>query len=477
MPIHDKAFWAISFFLVGVLLASFINNWEQKILVAVLAAFLVALVLFILERQWLAILSLAIILGAGYYFIFDARQKDVSIAFGEKTVFSGLVTKVSYALEKQDLTVKLAEPYSGKIRITTNRYPERRYGDFINFEGVIKKPTDRSAPYFEKEGIFGTVSFPKIELVGSNQGSPLISALFKIKSFAESTFRRVLPPEKAAFLSGLTVGETAEFSKEFREKMSLTGTSHLVALSGYNISIIGKSVMLALGFFFARRKSFWFATLAIILFVIMTGAEASVVRAAIMGFLVLLADQVERLYSFRNSIAMAAFIMILFNPKILVWDIGFELSFAAVIGLMYLKPSLTKFFKVKPEGGFLNWRENFWTTISAQTAVLPILLHNFGLFSPISILTNVLILVLIPTTMFLGFLIVLAGTFSYYFAQTLGYLAGLLLGYELWIIDFFSKTAPTFKVEKFSILLSIIYYLIIFGFITYIRNRPQKPKP
>ena len=370
-------------------------------------------------------------------------------------------------MNQQNLVLELKEPHSGKIRITTPRYPSWNYGDLVEVRGMIKKPSEQSANYFEKEGIFGTISFPEITLKESSQGSPIKTALFKIKGFSESTFKRVLPPEKAALLSGLTLGETAEFSKEFREKMSLTGTSHLVALSGYNITVVGKGVMLALGFWFSRRKRFLGAVLAIVLFVIMTGAEASVVRAAIMGFIVLLADQTQRVFSFRNAIAIAAFLMILFNPRILVWDIGFQLSFAAVMGLVYLEPAIRKLFKVSPKPGFLRWRENLLTTVSAQLTVIPILLSNFGSFSLIGFLTNVLVLTFVPVTMFLGLLTVAAGIFSYYLAQVFGWLANALLSYEIGVIDLFSRIPFQISAESFSVFLSFLYYAATIAFIQY----------
>jgi len=487
MPLHDKAFYSVSFFLIGVLLASFINDWQQKILVTVLVTVLVAMVFLIMRLYalstlsvveglpyksfWLAILSLGILLGAGYYFVFDAEQKDFNIHFGDKITFTGIIQKVSTGLNQQNLVLGLQDPYQGRIRITAPRYPSWSYGDLVEVQGTIKKPSEQSEKYFEKEGIFGTASFPEIAFMESGRGSPIKSLLFKIKGFAEATFKRVLSPEKAAFMSGLTLGETAEFSKEFREKMSLTGTSHLVALSGYNITIIGKGVMLALGLWFSRRKIFLLSTLTIILFVIMTGAEASVVRAAIMGFIVLLANQVQRLYSFRNAIAIAAFLMILFNPKILVWDIGFQLSFAAVMGLVYLEPAIRKLFKVSPKPGFLNWRANLLTTVSAQLAVIPILLSNFSSFSLIGFLTNILVLTFVPATMFLGLLVVAAGILSYYLAQVIGWLANIFLSYEIGVIDLFAKIPIQISVQSFSLIFSVLYYVIIITVILYARRR------
>ena len=253
-----------------------------------------------------------------------------------------------------------------------------------------------------------------------------------------------MPQEKAVFLAGLTLGETSEFTPELKTKLRLTGTTHLVALSGYNISIIAKVAALILGAWLSRRWSFILTTLLITGFVIMTGAEASVVRAAIMGFILLLADQINRQYFLRNALALTALTMVVINPKVLAFDLGFQLSFLAVLGIVYLRPWLQKLFHFKDDPGILSWRANFLTTTAAQLAVLPLLLTNFGYFSPISILTNILILEFIPITMALGFFTAAAAIFSYPLALTIGWLAQLFLGYILGVINICEKIIGIF---------------------------------
>jgi competence protein ComEC len=477
MRLYDIAFYVAFFFLIGVFIATFINYWQNKILFLALATILLGSAFFILNKHALAFLTIFLLLGSFYYFGYDFYQQKFNIAFDQKQVFSGLIEKSSYGENKQDLVVSLASPYYGKIKITTSRYPSFNYGDVIEFEGSIKKPVAGSyADYLAKDGIFGLSGFPRISLLAEKQGSFIKTQLFKIKSFTESSFKKVLSQEKASFLAGLTLGETAEFSKEFKEKLKLTGTSHLVALSGYNVTIIVQAVTFLIAFLLfslIRSRFFVFilSTLAILGFVIMTGAEASVVRAAIMTGIVLLANQVNRVYSFRNAVTIAAFLMVLINPKVLVFDIGFQLSFAALLGIVYLKPTIIKFFKVKPTPGFLSWRENLLTTFSAQMAVLPILLGSFGFFSPIAILTNILILTTVPLTMVLGFLTTGLSLISHYLAQVSGWLVGIFLSYELGVIDFFSNFKYGISVSNFSLIFAIIYTGLLIGFVLWVRRR------
>ena len=221
--------------------------------------------------------------------------------------------------------------------------------------------------------------------------------------------------------------------------MSASGTTHLVALSGQNITIIVIAISSFFGFFSRRKSVFWLTLLIITFFVLMTGAEASVVRAAIMGGIILLAKQISRIHSMRNVIAVAAFIMVLYNPQVLRFDFGFQLSFAALIGIVYFSPTIKKIFKMKEGEGFLGWRENFLTTTSAQLAVLPLILINFSNFSPLSLLANILILEAIPLTMIFGFALGAIGFISLPMAIIFSWFVNLFLIYELAIIDIFSK--------------------------------------
>ena len=275
-----------------------------------------------------------------------------------------------------------------------------------------------------------------------------------------------MPPEKAALIAGMTIGAKEGFSKEFKDKMSISGTTHIVALSGYNISIISLNVLAILALFLTRSASFYITVAVISLFVLMTGAEASAVRAAIMGILALFAKERERQFSMKNAIIFAATGMVLVNPRVLVFDLGFQLSFAALLGIVYFLPVLQKIFRFE-KSGFFSWRENALTTISAQLAVVPLLLGKFGTVSLTSIFANILILGAVPLTMGLGFIIALSGLASEFLAVAIALQAGLLLGYELLVIDVFSKFALPIASDFFNLGTSLAYYLILGGIVLY----------
>ncbi|MBI5306619.1 ComEC/Rec2 family competence protein [Candidatus Wolfebacteria bacterium] len=471
MRIHDIFFYLASFFLIGVFIASF----KISFAIVVLFAFLTAtffLFLYFLKRNthfiYFSVLSLFIIVGAFYHNLYSAKQiQSVNIPFGEKIIFNGIM--VNYPQKErssQKLTINIQPPYSGKIFAVVKPYPSYDYGDLIQFEGAIKKPESQwYADYSVKDGVFGVLNYPKNDLIDKNKASQIKTKLFKLKSGIIAIFQKTLSPEKAAFLFGITLGERAEFSKELKDKMGASGTTHLVALSGQNITIIAVIAGSFFGYFLRRKFVFWPTLIIIVFFVLMTGAEASVVRAAIMGGIILLAKQIGRIHSIRNAIAAAALIMVLHNPLILRFDLGFQLSFAALMGIIYFSPIIRKVLKMKEEEGFLGWRENFLTTTSAQLAVLPLILINFGNFSLFSLPANILILEMIPLTMIFGFILGALGFFSIYLATILGWFTSLFLNYELAIIDIFSKFPQSnFRI---GILGAIVYYLIITSFIIY----------
>lgn len=461
--LHDLAFWLCLFFLIGTALSTLFTGSFYLI---TLLVFLISFYLLLIKKNNLAWLILFIIAGAVYYQFFSYIQfKNITIPFGEEKEFSGLVEEVRSGAV-QELKLSLIGEYKGAISVKLSPYPEFEYGDKVKISGKINKPGGQYSNYFLSRGIFGEINFPKIELVEKGGGNFIKAKLFSFKEKIKDIFKTSLPKGKSAFLAGITIGAREDFSKEFKEKMSLSGTTHLVALSGYNISVIALAIGLVFNSFFGSAISFYLSVSMIVLFVLMAGAEASVVRAAIMGTIGLFAIQAERLFNPRNAIVIAAFIMALFNPRVLVFDVGFQLSFAALLGMIYLAPALKNAFKIESKG-FFSWKENAVNTASAQIMAMPILFSSFGFFSLSSLFANILILEFIPLTMGLGFVMAGLGLFSIFLAKILGFLANLLISYEFFIIDIFSKFSLPLKTDSANLFFWIIYYLLIFIFIIY----------
>lgn len=460
MTPYEIFFYGGTFFLIGVFgasmgLAPFFITMGVIVIMGIIAMFDMPTV-----RKWAcALLSLLVIVGSLYFRVDDAKFRSSPIPFGGGIEFSGVVKSDPVIAEgAQTMQVMLRNP-EVRVLITTKPYPRFSYGDEVSGMGIILAPPENGyARYLEKERIRGLMRYPSIEQGGVSSGERFQRMLYEVKHAIVQAYERILPPEEATFLSGLTIGARGTLRDELKTAMQQSGTTHLVALSGYNITILAYVVMSMLLLFSSRRVAFIIATLIIVCFVIMTGAEASVVRAAIIGFLVLVAREMGRGHSMRNIILCAGIIMVLLNPKVLVFDVGFQLSFLALLGIIYVRPALLMLFHVSEKDSTLfSWRDNFLTTLSAQLTTLPVLVINFGMFSPISLISNIVILEFIPLTMALGFLAAFTSFISYHLSFVIGLLAMIFLKIELWCIYTFARISIPIEF-KMSVMYVALYF-------------------
>lgn len=456
-------------FLLGVASASL--AWNIYAVLSIVFLLIIGIIFYTkqlkLWKTFFAFLFL-VFLGAFYYHLYlNIESRNQNLIFNEKLSFSGVVSDEPRIYDNyQSIAVELKEPLKGGVRLLTSPVLSFHYGDLISGEGVIQLPDSVVNP--------STIAFPKIKVVAKHQGFWLKEKLLGLKSYLISRFEKILPADEEALLAGLTFGYRSDFNKDFRNQMALSGTTHLVALSGYNISILVIATAQVFGYFLSRRKTFYFTALIIFLFVIMVGVEASVVRAAIMGFLALLAREASRIYSMRNAITLTAAAMTLIDPRVLVFNAGFQLSFVSLLGIVYLGPALKKLLKFE-DSGFAGWRENVVTTTSAQLAVLPIIIKTFGQFSLTAILANALILEFIPLTMFFGFLLAAVSSLYSYLGFVAAKLAEVLLLYEVSVIKLFAKLSIPIKMPPLAPqILVLLYYAAIVGFIYYFSARNLK---
>ncbi|MEK7195260.1 MAG: ComEC/Rec2 family competence protein [Patescibacteria group bacterium] len=458
MSSADAIFFSSLAFLGGVASASFNLNFYIFILITALVLFFLYFLKEI-EFKKIALFSVALFFGIFYFhFWSNIRELGENLPFGREAEFQAEVMGEPRIFEKYAVVeAKIMDPFSGRIDLFLGPFSGLNYGDMVSARGVIEAP--------RSSGERAVAFFPQVSVIREHQGYWLKGKLIDLKNFFIGNFKASLPPDEASLLGGITFGSRSSFSSDLKDKMSLSGTTHIVALSGYNIAILVFAISSFLGYFFSRRLTFYFTAVSIFIFVIMVGAEPSVVRAAIMGFLALAAGEAGRIYNIKNAIAITASAMVLINPFVLVYDIGFELSFVSLLGIVYLYPSLKNFLKSKDDG-FMNWREIAVLTLSAQLAVLPIIVRTFGNFSLTSVLANVLILEFIPLTMLLGFLLAAASSIYFYLGFFVSKFAEVLLSYEIKIIEIFSGLRlPLYGGIYGSLVFVIVYYLFMVFFI------------
>ncbi|MDP3975329.1 MAG: ComEC/Rec2 family competence protein, partial [bacterium] len=261
-------------------------------------------------------------------------------------------------------------------------------------------------------------------------------------------------------------GSRKGIPEQLQEDFRVTGLSHIVAISGYNITLV-VSIMMAVFRPLGRRLSIIISAIAVILFTLFVGASPAVVRACIMGLIALVALNSERKGDVTIALALTATLMIGYNPKILFHDVGFQLSFLATMGLIYVSPLLEKYFQWLPEK--LAIRDSILLTLSAQIMALPIILYNFNNLSVISPISNLLISgPFIPLTMLFGFLGTLTSYVFLPLAKLVAFPAYLLLEY---IVNITHLTASipyaSVEVSWFSNSLLLGYFIILATMLKY----------
>lgn len=464
-------------FILGVALVSFCY---PRILGAEFFYFPIILALIILavlhSNKTAVVVSLALLFFAFGIFITAERIERSKDNHLDGKKFSGKAVIIKEPQKKdryQSITVR-AEELTFLVR--AGAYPEYFYGDELEIGCILKTPDNFDETgrfdykmYLAKEKISYICEGGKIEKAGAEKGNFFYSSIIFVKNKFSDNISRLIPYPESALLEGLLLGGDGKLPENLQDDFSKTGMTHIVAVSGYNVTIIAEYLML-IGIFFGlwRRQSFWFAIIGIIIFVVLVGAPSSAVRAGVMGILLLWAMKKGRLSNSQNAILFAASVMLFSNPLLLRWDVGFQLSFFATLGIAYLYPIFEKWFgnifeKKHPVSAFIMIIvETLLLSVAAQVFVLPIILYNFQKLSFVSPLDNILILPFIPLTMFLGFS---ASSFAFFFlpvAKVFSWLTYIPLRFEIFVISLSADWKySSIEIAGFSWWGAVLWYMIL----------------
>ncbi|MFA7681788.1 MAG: ComEC/Rec2 family competence protein [Candidatus Peribacteraceae bacterium] len=343
--------------------------------------------------------------------------------------------QTKYTIEVQKLTRndEHIDHLQGRILATDrNGWPQYQYGDEVEVSGTLEKPgmidTFHYDRYLSRDDVYSVMYFANIRKVSSGHGNAFFALLFHTKELFENQINRLYAEPHASFLAGLLTGSRKGIPEHLMENFNTTGLTHIIAISGYNITIVITMISGAL-FWLPLRWRFIPAASAIIVFTLFVGASAAVVRASIMGILGILALHVGRVNHVRLTILWALFAMLAWNPKFLWYDAGFQLSFLAVLGLTECAPLLDRWFKCVP--AVLGMREALQMTISAQITAVPLIVLLFGRLSLIAPVANLLVAPAIPPAMLFGFLGTVLSTICFPLGQLFAFIGW---GFMQWIV-------------------------------------------
>jgi len=379
----------------------------------------------------------------------------------------------------------------GNILITVGRYPEYQYGDKLKIIGQLKTPVEfpdfNYKYYLAKDGIYSVTYYPEIEKINDREDNlvypktknlvvEIYSKILNFKNKLRETIYENLSPPKSLILGAMILGDKRKMSDDLKEKLNRVGLRHITAISGIHISILTLILMqILIGIGFWRNQAFYATLIILFLFILMIGFPASAIRAGIFGLMLLLAQKVGRMKVASRVIVFSAAVMLAFNPLLLKLDVGFQLSFLAVIGIVYLGPVFNNWLTSPNfiKQSFMGRKKNpirqliniLAMTLSAQIFTLPILIYNFGRFSLAAPITNILIVPLLSIIMISGFIFVLLGTLLPFLAWILSLFVWPSLAYIIGILNFFSQ----FSFSNITLNIHwgwLIIAYIILGFLT-----------
>lgn len=396
------------------------------IIAGVGALFAFVLVLSITKKLQYAILAIVctivcFTLGAVRYSAvesgYDARALRFAVYEGEQV--DVLADVVLDPEARESSTVLLVQPIDTdvRIRVRAERGLDVRYGDRLRVTGELTRPeaftsdlgrTFHYEEYLRAHGVTHEIRFAEVEVGDRNEGGHL---LFRVLYDAKYRFARgiemMLPEPHASLALGLLLGEKQGLGERLEDVFRVVGIIHIVVLSGYNLTIIAEALGRILRHFLRPRLRATVGAIAIVLFALMVGPSATVVRATMMALLLLYARTSGKTYDALRALMLAGSAMVLLNPYVLCFDPGFQFSFLATLGLIAFGPHLDRAFAFVPTRGGI--REYASATIATQIMVTPLLLYSIGSVSMIALVANVLILIAVPPAMLFVFLAGLVG--------------------------------------------------------------------
>jgi len=409
------------------------------------------------------------------------RESALTRRIGENVELSGIVVEEPQDRENMQRLVVEIEEAETKALVWTTFYPRFEYGDRISVSGILKEPQNFESEngrtfdyrsYLAKDGIYFEFMRPELEPVSKDHGSVIKKYLFGFKHAFVENFKESIPEPSSSLLAGLLVGEKSSLGKDLENDLRTVGLIHMVVLSGYNITLIADFIMKIFAFL-PRALGHTFGIISIILFALMTGGSATVVRATIMALLAVAARSSARIYDVARALIIAGTVMVIHNPKILIFDPSFQLSFMATLGLIILSPKVETRLQWIPAKYKL--REIATATIATQIFVLPLLLYMTGMFSLISLPANILVLIAVPYAMLLGFFAGALGFVSFVASLPFAYVAYALLAYQLTLVEFFASLPfASIAIPYFPAWLMVGVYLCGVVFVWW-RNRRRVP--
>ncbi len=441
------------------------------------------------------IVCVCILIGAAVYSFLVPYDDALVLAdsIGERSRISGVVIKDPERRENTKHVVVEVEMLNGELihePVRTLLYADRHaaitYGNRIEATGILAYPeafeTDTGrifdyASFLRAHGIAYTMSYPDISIINSEGGTVFMSGLISLKHFLIRGMQASLPEPESSLLEGLLLGERQSLGDSITDAMRNAGVVHIIVLSGYNVALVITWISFITLALLPRNAAFAVTACFVIAFALLTGASETTIRATLMALIMMMATVLNRPTMAFRSLLFAAAIMALINPHIVLYDLSFQLSVLATLGLILFSAPIEKMLTYVP--ATLKLREIVATTIATQITVLPLLVLSIGAISLVFLPANALVLPAVPIAMFLGFVSSLIASLSVALAFPVSFVAYAVLSYIIDVSVWFGTlpySAVTidmdFLPETFIVLAAIYGFVFLAWF--YYKKAPVR---
>ncbi len=370
--------------------------------------------------------------------------------------------------------IKLDEKWreiSGTALLIIPRYPSYSYGELLRVTGTLEEPPQLDGfdygDYLAHQGIYSTMLYPEIEILESEKGLKPLEWIYSLRNHLSQALVKVLPEPQASLAQGIILGIRGNIPSSVKDNFIHTGTAHILAISGVNLTIL-TGILLSLGILLFGRKHYiyiWLSLGIIWLYAVLTGMHPPVLRAAIMASMFLTAELLGRQRSAVIALVFSAAIMVGINPQVL-WDAAFQMSFMAMTGLIFIFPPIQSLSRKVVSTSLGESRgasvanfiaDSFGVSLAAIAAVWPLIAHYFGIISWVAPVATFFALPALTGIIITGILAGILGLIVIPIAQVIGWVAWLFLSYLLLVVRVFDAV-PFTASGSVSIGLIFAYY-------------------
>ncbi len=364
----------------------------------------------------------------------------------------------------------------GLAVVLADRWTPWSYGDRILAYGSLRSPADPDPSQYEsylaRQGVQGWMPEASVHRLASRQGALPLQWLDDLRQAGLASVQRLFPEPEASLFAGILLGVESGIPDDVMRAFNRTSTSHVIAISGFNIAILSALFVLSFRRLLGAKRGAWVAVLAIGAYTLLVGASPSVVRAAWMAGLAMLARWLGRTAEALLTLMASAMLMTLIHPAVL-FDVGFQLSFAATLGLiLYAAPLQARAVAWLSQWLSPNWVDKFASplaamvliTLAAQVTTLPLTTYYFQRLSWVSLLANPVILPLQPPLMIVGGLAMALGMISPPIAQPVAWAAWPFAALTIRAVEFFAAwPAGSMTLGRTSPWVVLAFYVLLLG--------------